>query len=109
MKLKDFLYLAIIAFLLIKVLIGSPEKIKYLPANKDSLDSYKSQVLALEKLLSISNNKRDTIQKLRNKIKIKYEKEYETYYIKDSMVNSLSVDSIQKYWAKRYNDSNKTK
>lgn len=108
MKLKDFLYLGIIAFLLIKVLIGSPESVKYIPANKDSLDSYKSQVIALEKLLAINNNERDSIQKLKNKIKIKYETNYEIYLIKDSMVNSLSVDSIQRYWAKRYaNTENK--
>ena len=102
MKLKDFLYLGIIAFLLIKVLIGSPEKTKYLPANKDSLDSYKSKVASLEKLLSVSNNERDSIQKLRNKIKIKYETDYQIYLIKDSLVSSLSIDSIQRYWAERY-------
>ena len=108
MKLKDFLYLGIIAFLLIKVLIGSPESVKYLPANKDSLDSYKSQVIALEKLLAINNNERDSIQKLKNKIEIEYEKDYRYYIIKDSMVNSLSVDSIKRYWAKRYaNTENK--
>jgi hypothetical protein len=102
MKLKDFLYLGIIAFLVIKVLVGSPEKTKYIPANKDSLDSYKSKVAALEALLQVSNNERDSIQKLRNKIKIKYETEYEIYLIKDSLANSLSIDSIQRYWAERY-------
>jgi len=102
MKLKDFLYLSIIAFLLIKVLVGSPEKTKYLPANKDSLDSYKSKVAALEGQLLVSNNERDSIQKLRNKIKIKYETEYEIYLIKDSFANSLSIDSIQRYWSERY-------
>jgi hypothetical protein len=102
MKIKDFLYLGIIAFLVIKVLVGSPEKTKYIPANKDSLDSYKSKVAALEVLLQVSNNERDSIQKLRNKIKIKYETEYEIYLIKDSLVNSLSIDSIQRYWAERY-------
>jgi hypothetical protein len=102
MKIKDFLYLGIIAFLVIKVLVGSPEKTKYIPANKDSLDSYKSKVAALEVLLQVSNNERDSIQKLRNKIKIKYETEYEIYLIKDSLVNSLSIDSIQRYWSERY-------
>jgi hypothetical protein len=105
MKLKDFLYLIVIAFLLIKVMIGSPEKTKYLPANKDSLNSYKRQIAELQKLLLVSNNERDSIQKLRNKIKIKYEKEYEIYLVKDSIANSLSVDSIQKYWAERYHNS----
>lgn len=104
MKLKDFLYLGIIAFLLIKVLIGSPESVKYIPANKDSLDSYKSQVIALEKLLAINNNERDSIQKLRNKIKIKYETDYQIYLIKDSLVSSMSIDSIQRYWAERYHN-----
>jgi hypothetical protein len=104
MKLKDFLYLGIIAFLVIKVLVGSPEKTKYLPANKDSLNAYKSQIAELQKLLLVSNNERDSIQKLRNKIKIKYEKEYEIYLVKDSIANSLSVDSIQKYWAERYHN-----
>ena len=104
MKLKDFLYLGIIAFLLIKVLIGSPEKTKYLPANKDSLDSYKSKVAALEGLLLVSNNERDSIQKLRNKIKIKYETDYQIYLIKDSLVSSMSIDSIQRYWAERYHN-----
>lgn len=104
MKLKDFLYLIVIAFLLIKVMIGSPEKTKYLPANKDSLNSYKRQIAELQKLLLVSNNERDSIQKLRNKIKIKYEKEYEIYLVKDSIANSLSVDSIQKYWAERYHN-----
>jgi hypothetical protein len=63
MKLKDFLYLIVIAFLLIKVMIGSPEKTKYLPANKDSLNSYKRQIAELQKLLLVSNNERDSIQK----------------------------------------------
>jgi hypothetical protein len=104
MKLKDFLYLGVIAFLVIKLLVGPSEYIKYLPANKDSLDSYKSQVASLEKLLSVSNNERDSIQKLRNKIKIKYETDYQIYLIKDSLVSSLSIDSIQRYWAERYHD-----
>ena len=104
MKLKDFLYLGIIAFLVIKLLIGSPEKTKYLPANKDSLDSYKSKVAALEGLLLVSNNERDSIQKLRNKIKIKYETDYQIYLIKDSLVSSMSIDSIQRYWAERYHN-----
>ena len=104
MKLKDFLYLGIITFLVIKLLVGSPEKTKYLPANKDSLDSYKSKVAALEGLLLVSNNERDSIQKLRNKIKIKYETDYQIYLIKDSLVSSLSIDSIQRYWAERYHN-----
>ena len=104
MKLKDFLYLGIITFLVIKLLVGSPEKTKYLPANKDSLDSYKSKVAALEGLLLVSNNERDSIQKLRNKIKIKYETDYQIYIIKDSLVSSMSIDSIQRYWAERYHN-----
>jgi hypothetical protein len=102
MKLKDALYIAIIAFLAIKLLFVSPSSTKYVPASRDSLESYKSQVAALEVLLAINNNERDSISKLKNKIKIKYEKEYRYYLIKDSVVNSLSVDSIQRYWTKRY-------
>lgn len=102
MKLKDILYISIIAFLALRLLFVSPSSIKYVPANKDSLESYKGQVAALEVLLAINNNERDSISKLKNKIKIKYEKEYRYYLIKDSVVNSLSVDSIQCYWTKRY-------
>jgi hypothetical protein len=92
-------------FLLIK-LFGTPENCKQPRNNQaaNSLNSYKSQIAELQKLLLVSNNEKDSIQKLRNKIKIKYEKEYEIYLVKDSIANSLSVDSIQKYWAERYHN-----
>lgn len=101
----NWVLLMVNLFLLIK-LFGTPENWKQPRNNQaaNSLNSYKSQIAELQKLLLVSNNERDSIQKLRNKIKIKYEKEYEIYLVKDSIANSLSVDSIQKYWAERYHN-----
>ena len=103
MKLKDFLYIGIIALLVIKILITAkpPEQ---LPKNdlQDSLKSYRIKIENLETLLKVNQNERDSLSKERNKITTKYIKEYEQYRIKDSFANSLSVDSIQKFWTKRY-------
>jgi cytochrome c-type biogenesis protein CcmH/NrfG len=92
MKLKDlhsainWVLLMVNLFLLIK-LFGTPENWKQPQNNQaaNSLNSYKSQIAELQRLLLVSNNERDSIQKLRNKIKIKYEKEYEIYLVKDSI------------------------
>lgn len=103
MKLKDFLYIAIISILVIKILISS-NPIDQPPKSdlKDSLKSYKTKIENLERLLKINQLEKDSLSKERNKIKTKYQIKYEKYRIKDSFANSLSVDSIEKYWAKRY-------
>lgn len=105
MKTKDFAYLLIIAFLVIKVLV-SGNKTDIPKPNYDSLNAYKKEIELLQKAYELNQKKIDSLTEERNKIKIKYKTKYEIYLIKDSMANSLSVDSIQSYWSKRYNHSN---
>ena len=105
MKLKDFLYLLIIAVLVIKILITKkPEQQPYINY-KDSVEKYQKDIARLEVLLQENQRVKDSISQERNKIKIKYQTKYEKYRIKDSFANSLSVDSIQKYWTKRYDNN----
>lgn len=103
MKLKDFIYIGVIALLVIKILITT-KPVEQLPKNdlQDSLKSYRIKIENLETLLKVNQNERDSLSKERNKIKKKYKNKYENYRIKDSFANSLSVDSIQKFWTKRY-------
>lgn len=104
MKLKDFLYIGIIVVLVIKILVTINPPLSALPSDnlKDSLKAYKVMNDSLERLLKKNELERDSLQNERQKIKVKYEIKYEKYRIKDSLANSLSVDSIEKYWAKRY-------
>ena len=103
MKLKDFIYIGVIALLVIKILITT-KPVEKLPKNdlQDSLKSYRIKIENLETLLKVNQSERDSLSKERNKIKTKYKIKYENYRIKDSIANSLSVDSIQKFWTKRY-------
>lgn len=104
MKLKDFLYIGIIVVLVIKILVTINPPPPALPSDnlKDSLKAYKVMNDSLERLLKKNELERDSLQNERQKIKVKYEIKYEKYRIKDSLANSLSVDSIQKFWTKRY-------
>jgi hypothetical protein len=107
MKTKDFLYIGIIAILVIKILVSStpiqkPPSFK-IPA--DSLKLYKSEIELLKKAYDLNRITIDSLSKQREKIQTKYKTKYEAYLIKDSLANSLSIDAIQKLWAKRYDSS----
>jgi hypothetical protein len=105
MKTKDFAYLLIISFLVIKLLV-SGNKTDIPKPNYDSLNAYKREIELLQKAYELNRKQIDSLTEERNKIKIKYKTKYEIYIIKDSLVNSLSVDSIQRYWSERYKHSN---
>lgn len=105
MKAKDFAYLLIISFLAIKLLV-SGNKTDIPKPNNDSLNAYKKEIELLQRAYELNRKQIDSLTEERNKIKIKYKTKYEIYIIKDSLVNSLSVDSIQRYWSERYKHSN---
>lgn len=71
----------------------------------EQLNLYKTEIELLKKAYDFNRKTIDSLTNERSKIKIKYQTKYETYVIKDSIANSLSVDSIQRYWTKRYNDN----
>ncbi len=105
MKLKDLLYLLIIAVLVIKILTTKkPEQQPYINY-KDSVAKYQKDIARLEVLLQENQRVKDSISQERNKIKIKYQTKYEKYRIKDSFANSLSVDSIKNFWTKIYHNN----
>lgn len=102
----EFAYLLIISFLAIKLLLVSGNKTDIPKPNYDSLNAYKKEIELLQKAYELNRKQIDSLTEERNKIKIKYKTKYEIYIIKDSLVNSLSVDSIQRYWSERYKHSN---
>lgn len=69
---------------------------------KDSIILLKNQISLLDVAYNATSKVKDSLLKERNKIHIEYETNTKIYKITDSIVNSFSVDSIQKFWAKRY-------
>ena len=106
MTLKDKIYIGIIAVLLILVLIHKNVKESSFKEKNDKLKD--SIALQYKKIDSLTIAQRDELKQIdslkdvRTKIKIKYKTIYEEYKTKDSLVNSLSIDSILQLWAKRY-------
>ena len=107
MKLKDIAFIAIICILVIKILFFSAGKqtTSLQEENKALIDSITLSIKTIDSLTlaqSTQTKQIDSLIKLRNVIKTKYKTIYEQYQIKDSLVNSLSVDSIVGLWTKRY-------
>jgi len=108
MKLKDIAFIAIICILVIKILFFSAGKqttSSLQEENRALIDSITLSIKTIDSLTiaqSTQTKQIDSLIKLRNVIKTKYKTIYEQYQIKDSLVNSLSVDSIVGLWTKRY-------
>ena len=107
MKLKDIAFITIIVILVTKILFFSPSKAtsSLQEENRALIDSITLSIKTIDSLTiaqSTQTKQIDSLIKLRNVIKIKYKTIYEEYTTKDSLVNSLSVDSIVGLWTKRY-------
>jgi len=107
MKLKDIAFIAIICILVIKILFFSPSKttVSIQEENKALKDSVALSTKTIDSLTNaqiIQIKQIDSLIGLRNVAKVKYKTIYEQYKTKDSLVNSLSVDSIGGIWTKRY-------
>jgi len=107
MKLKDIAFIAIIFILVIKILFFSPNKAtkSLQEENKALTDLIALSIKTIDSLniaQAVETKQIDSLINLRNVIKIKYKTIYEEYTTKDSLVNSLSVDSIVGLWTKRY-------
>lgn len=107
MKLKDIAFVTIIVILVIKILFFSQTKEtkSFQEKNKVLTDLIALSIKTIDSFniaQSTQTKQIDSLIKLRNVIKIKYKTIYEEYTTKDSLVNSLSVDSIVGLWTKRY-------
>ena len=99
MKLKDIAFIAIICILVIKILFFSAGKEtsslqKENKALKELVDLSIKAIDSLNVAQLAETKQIDSLIKLRNVIKTKYKTIYEQYQTKDSLVNSLSVDSL---------------
>lgn len=63
---------------------------------------YKLQIDSLSKNQDSSLRIIDSLTSERQKVKILYKTIYEEYHNDTLVINSFSVDSIQKFWANRY-------
>ena len=107
MKLKDIAFITIIVILVTKILFFSPSKAtkSLQEENKALTDLIALSIKTIDSLniaQAVETKQIDSLIKLRNVIKIKYKTIYEEYTTKDSLINSLSVDSIVGLWTKRY-------
>ncbi len=107
MKLKDIAFITIIVILVTKILFFSAGKAtkSLQEENKTLTDLIALSIKTIDSLnvaQAAETKQIDSLIKLHNVIKIKYKTIYEEYQTKDSLVNSLSVDSIVGLWTKRY-------
>ena len=107
MKLKDIAFVTIIVILVTKILFFSADKAtkSLQEENKALTDLIALSIKTIDSLniaQAVETKQIDSLIDLRNVIKIKYKTIYEEYTTKDSLVNSLSVDSIVGLWTKRY-------
>ena len=107
MKLKDIAFVTIIVILVTKILFFSTSKAtSFLQEENKALTNLIALSVKTIDSLNIAQaaetKQIDSLIKLRAVIKIKYKTIYEEYQTKDSLVNSLSVDSIIGIWTKRY-------
>ena len=107
MKLKDIAFVTIIVILVTKILFFSADKAtkSLQEENKALTDLIALSIKTIDSLniaQAVETKQIDSLIKLRNVIKIKYKTIYEEYTTKDSLINSLSVDSIVGLWTKRY-------
>lgn len=72
---------------------------------KDSISLKEKEIKNIEAAFEANKIIIDSLLKERSKLHIEYRTNYEKYRIKDSLVSSYTVDSIQQFWAKRYNTS----
>ena len=107
MKLKDIAFVTIIVILVTKILFFSADKAtkSLQEENKALTDLIALSIKTIDSLniaQAVETKQIDSLIDLRNVIKIKYKTIYEEYTTKDSLINSLSVDSIVGLWTKRY-------
>lgn len=104
--LKDKLYIGVIVILsLILVFSKNGNNFSLEQENKKLKDSIAAQYSTIDSLNHAQDDAMieiDNLKKVRGITKIKYKTLYEEYKTKDSLVNSLSVDSIVGIWTKRY-------
>lgn len=113
MKTKDFAYIGVIIIILLLVLFKghsyntSLDKLN--SENKKLQDSIAIKMTTISLLNQAQLANIHQIQNLQDSLtnnQIKYKTIYETYYIKDSVANSLSVSGIQEFFSERYNKDN---
>ena len=111
MKTKDFAYIGIIVLLLLLALFKGHSDNKALDklhssnkALEDSISVQMNTISWLNKAQIENIHQIQTLQDSLNNNQLKYKTIYEKYYIKDSVANSLSINDIQQFFSKRYNN-----
>ena len=106
MTLKDKLYIGVIlGLLLVIVFYKKGDSSSLEQENKKLKDLIVTQYNTIDSLTKAQVEaviQIDSLKNVRAITKIKYKTIYEEYKTKDSLVNSLSVDSIIQLWTKRY-------
>ncbi len=108
MILKDKLFIGIIAVLLLVIFFYKGTSNTQFPLIDENNKLKQTVVIQLKTIDSLTAaqiegiKQIDSLKTARAIIKLKYRTLYEAYKTKDSLVNSLSIDSIIQLWTKRY-------